>query len=78
MTSLPTEISELIDDGSGENTLDQFLLPHEKQLMAIMNETEFDHYLQASANSETLQQYLSDPGVPEHVKTLIIQSNPTY
>jgi uncharacterized protein (UPF0147 family) len=78
MTSLPTETSELIDDGSGENTLDQFLLPHEKQLMAIMNETEFDHYLQASTNSETLQQYLSDPKVPEYVKTLIIQSNPTY
>lgn len=78
MTSLLTETSELIDDGSGENTLDQFLLPHEIQLMAIMNETEFDRYLQASVNSETLQQYLSDPEVPEQVKTLIIQSNPTY
>lgn len=35
MTSLLTETSELIDDGSGENTLDQFLLPHEIQLMPL-------------------------------------------
>lgn len=72
-----TSTTELIDDGSGESTLNQFLTPQEQQLMVILSEEEFDRYLQASASRETLQQYLLDPRVPDHAKALFNSMNQT-
>jgi hypothetical protein len=70
MNTLPNT-EELIDDGSGQNTLDQYLLPEELQLMAILNEDEFNIYLEASSSFEKLDAYLNDPALPQQVKSLV-------
>lgn len=70
MNTLPNT-EELIDDGSGQNTLDQYLLPEELQLMAILNEDEFNTYLEASSSFEKLDAYLNDPALPQQVKSLV-------
>ena len=71
MNTLLSNTEELIDDGSGQNTLDQYLLPEELQLMAILNKEEFDIYLEASSSSEKLEAYLNSPALPQHVKSLV-------
>jgi hypothetical protein len=71
MNTLLSNTEELIDDGSGQNTLDQYLLPEELQLMAILNKDEFDIYLEASSSSEKLEAYLNNPALPQHVKSLV-------
>lgn len=71
MNTLLSNTEELIDDGSGQNTLDQYLLPEELQLMAILNKDEFDIYLEASSSPEKLEAYLNNPALPQHVKSLV-------
>ena len=71
MNTLLSNTEELIDDGSGQNTLDQYLLPEELQLMAILNKDEFDIYLEASSSFEKLEAYLNNPALPQHVKSLV-------
>ena len=70
-----TSTTELIDDGSGESTLNQFLTPLEQQLMVILSEEEFDRYLQASTSEDKLEQYLLDSDISEYAKALIKSKN---
>lgn len=70
-----TSTTELIDDGSGESTLNQFLTPLEQQLMVILSEEEFDRYLQASTSKDKLEQYLLDSDISEYAKALIKSKN---
>lgn len=70
-----TSTTELIDDGSGESTLNQFLTPLEQQLMVILSEKDFDLYLQASTSEDKLEQYLLDSDISEYAKALIKSKN---
>lgn len=67
--------TELIDDGSGESELNQFLTPKEQLLMAILSEKDFDLYLQASTSEDKLEQYLLDSDISEYAKALIKSKN---
>lgn len=65
----------LIDDGSSEESLTQYLTSEELALMDALSEADFDRYLAACASAEARTVYLADPTAPEAARQLLATSN---